>query len=239
MSTMLSSVLPKIVTIFNISLDSRQWLISSYYLCMAIMTPLSAFFIQRIPTKILFVCVEGIFTFGLLLCTTASNFPLLLIGRILQACATGVLFSGGQVVLMTIYPENKWGEVMGGLGLAQSSLPIIAPTISGVLIDCFGWRAVFTVPLCISALSLVWTCVSFKNVLPTHRVTIDLPFFFLSVVFWGGINIALGGKRVIWSLFLFGCGLTAGTLFVRCQLFIRNPLLQLRILKYRDNIHVA
>lgn len=66
----------------------------------------------------------GCFIAGLLFSIFAGNFLLMMVGRVLQACGNGVLMSAAQVIILTVYPAEKKGTMMGTYGLATTAAPI-------------------------------------------------------------------------------------------------------------------
>ena len=77
----------------------------------------------------------------------------MMVGRVLQACGNGVLMPAAQVIILTVYPLEKKGTMMGTYGLATTAAPVVAPTIAGLMIDAFGWKSIFWVALAIMAAS--------------------------------------------------------------------------------------
>lgn len=118
LSTALSTALPPIINDFQLDLVTGQWLTSIYSLVMGIMMPLTAFLITRFPAKPLYLATIALFLGGLLICILAPNFPLMMAGRIMQACSNGIITSMTQVVLMRIYPRERQGTIMGWYGLS-------------------------------------------------------------------------------------------------------------------------
>ena len=55
LSTALTTALPAIVADLQISVTTGQWLTSGYSLAMAIVMPLTAFLMNRVPTKKLYL----------------------------------------------------------------------------------------------------------------------------------------------------------------------------------------
>ena len=140
LATALTTALPPIMEDFGLTIATGQWLTSGYSLAMGIMMPLTAFLITRFPTKRLYVTAIGLFIAGLLICVLAPSFPVMMVGRILQASGNGILTSMAQVILLTVFPEDKRGTIMGWYGLSVGAAPVIAPTLAGVLVDSFGWQ---------------------------------------------------------------------------------------------------
>ena len=138
LATAMTTALPNVVEYFGISTSVGQWITSGYSLAMGVVMPLTAFLITRFPTKKLYLTGIGSFILGLLISIFAGNFGIMMVGRVLQACGNGVLMSAAQVVILTVYPIEKRGTMMGTYGLATTAAPIIAPTIAGLMIDAFG-----------------------------------------------------------------------------------------------------
>ncbi|HAB96446.1 MAG TPA: MFS transporter, partial [Enterococcus sp.] len=113
LATALTTALPAIVTDLQISVTTGQWLTSGYSLAMAIVMPLTAYLMNRVPTKKLYLAALGIALVGLLLCAAAPNFLVMMLARILQAVGNGILTAMAQVILLSIYPINRIGVVMG------------------------------------------------------------------------------------------------------------------------------
>ena len=147
LATAMTTALPNLVADFGVSTDIGQWVTSGYSLAMGVVMPLTAFLITRFPTKRLYMAGIASFLIGLLLSIFAGNFGVMMAGRVIQACGNGILLSAAQVVILTVYPPEKRGAMMGTYGLATTAAPIIAPTIAGLMIDAFGWRSIFYLSL--------------------------------------------------------------------------------------------
>lgn len=238
LQTALTTALPNIMQEFEISSTTGQWLTSGFSLAMGIMIPATAFLIKRIPTKKLFMASMLLFAAGSLLSALAPSFTLLLFGRIIQALGTGVLLSLTQVVILTIYPVAQQGKMMGIYGLAASAAPVIAPTITGLLIDYMNWRVVFWFGFLIAVLDLVFASFSVKNILTTEKVKFDLLSFLMISVTFTGILIGFGNLGTA-TFFSATVGLPlllavfSGTTFIHRSFHIKQPLLNLTIFKNR------
>lgn len=238
LQTALTTALPPIIHDLHISVSSGQWLTSGYSLAMGIMMPLTAFLITRCPTKKLYVSAIGIFLAGLVVCIFANSFPMMMVGRVLQACSNGITTSMAQVVLLTIYPPEKRGTIMGWYGLSIGAAPVIAPTIAGILVDTVGWRMIFIIAGVVLFVSFLMAVSIFDNVLETHIKKFDITSFALSAFAFGGITLGMGNlsSMGITSAATFVpliIGIIAGILFTRRQLNLEEPFLNVRILKVK------
>lgn len=239
LATALTTALPPIISELGISVTKGQWLTSGYSLAMGIMMPLTAFLITRFPTRKLYIGSLVLFILGLIVCVISTNFYIMMTGRVMQACSNGILTSMAQVVLLTIYPPEQRGSIMGWYGLSIGAAPVIAPTLAGVIVDAFGWRAIFFVSIVITVISLVFAVKVFDNVLDTAKQKFDLPSFIISALAFGGITLGVGNITnagitdiLTYLPLLIGCA--ALVLFVIRQLNMDKPFLEIRILRRRD-----
>lgn len=239
LATALTTALPSMIQDFGISVTTGQWLTSGYSLAMGIMMPLTAFLINRFPTRRLYLTAVVSFIIGLILCVIAPNFQILMCGRVLQACGNGVLTSMAQVIILTIYPAEKKGTAMGWYGLSVGAAPVIAPALAGLLIDSFGWRMIFYAAIAIMLVALIFAVCVFSNVLDTAKKQFDVLSFVISAFAFGGITLGIGniGSYPFVSvqvLLLLAAGIIAGIIFTYRQLHIDEPFLELRILKNKE-----
>ena len=238
MSTALSTGLPSIIEDFDVTASTAQWMTSGYMLAMAVMMPTTAFLVRRFPTRVLYAAVIAVFLAGVLIDFVAVNFGMLMVGRIMQACSNGILIAMSQMILMSIYPATRHGTILGWYGLALTAAPIVSPAIAGVLIDAMSWRGVFLVPLIIMSVSLVVALVSMVNVLDVVKTRIDIPSFILCAMAFGGIslgvtNILSYGITSMYTLVPLVVGVLGAVLFVRRQLSMDRPFLELRLFRNR------
>lgn len=239
LATALTTALPPIMADFHISVTTGQWLTSGYSLAMGIMMPLTAFLITRFPTKRLYLLGILFFIAGLTCCVIARWFPIMMLGRVLQACGNGILLSMSQVILLTIYPPEKRGTIMGLYGLSIGAAPVISPTLAGILVDSFGWRMIFYISIGIMLISLIFAISVFDNVLATMKRKFDGFSFVLSALAFGGITLGIGniGSRsptAAQTYMPLVIGIISAAFFVYRQLHIKEPFLELRILKQKQ-----
>ncbi|WP_225353279.1 MFS transporter [Secundilactobacillus paracollinoides] len=141
--TMLINAFPSLMNDFNVSADTVEWLTNGTMLVMGIMVPISAFLMNRVSTKVLYLSAMALFIVGLSLSAVATNFTVLLIGRLVAAIGTGITAPLVQTTLLTIYPVNERGMAMGLNGLIVALAPAVGPTLSGWLLLHYSWRMLF------------------------------------------------------------------------------------------------
>lgn len=239
LATSLTTALPPILNDFKISATVGQWLTSGYSLAMGIVMPATAFLIRRFRTRKLYLSAIACFMFGLVISIFSINFTMMMVGRIFQAIGNGILTSMGQVVLISMYPKEKVGSVMGLYGLSVGAAPVIAPTISGIIVDHTKWQMIFVIALVITAISFIIALRVFDDILDTEKQKFDIFSFILSAFAYGGIIVGIGniGNYSLLSIEIMLpliIGIIAMIIFVYKQLNMKMPFLELRTFKSRD-----
>lgn len=184
----LSSALPIIVSEFHISVTTGQWLTSVFQLVMGVMVPLTAFLTRRFSTRQIVICSMAVFTIGSVLAWLGPNFVWVLVGRVLEAAGTGVMWPVLQITVFSIYPLSRRGFAMGTVGMAMSVAPAIGPTLGGWQTDANGWRSIFLTMTIIGVISLVAAMFGLHN-FGSHDPSARADFFSacLSVIGFGGL----------------------------------------------------
>ncbi len=239
LSTALNTALPAIQGDFNISSTLSQWTVSGYSLAMGIVMPLTAFLIRRFSTRRLFLLGGILVIIGLAIDVVAPGFAVLLVGRVLQACGNGIIISMAQVIILTIYPPERRGQAMGWYGLALGAAPVVAPTLSGFMIDFLGWRSIFVLVLIVMIVAFIIAWIVLKNVLDTENEHFEFPSFVVSIFAFGGITLGVGNIANYgiesWATWLpLAIGIVAAVIFVIQQLRLQVPFLNIRIFKHKE-----
>ena len=235
--TVLTPALPSIMEETSVSTNVAQWLTTGFILVSAIMIPLTAFFINRFPTKRLFMSAMSLFAFGCLLCSISPNFSVFLLGRFFQAAGAGIMMPLCQTVVLVLVPLSKRGTAMGVIGLVMALAPAIGPTLAGWVIDIMGWHIMFYIITALAVLDIVLAGFVLENVIESSNPKLDMPSVLLSSLglasFLYGCSAAgdMGLLHVLpWFFILIG--IVTSMAFVKRQFTLKEPFLDLRILKF-------
>lgn len=184
----LSAALPTIVSDFGISVTTGQWLTSIFQLVMGVMVPLTAYLTRRFSTREIVLVSMVVFTIGSLFAWLGPTFLMVLIGRLLEAVGTGVMWPVLQITVFSIYPLSRRGFAMGTVGMAMSVAPAIGPTLGGVQTDLNGWRSIFLTLTIIGVISLLLAYFGLHNFGENDK-TAKADFFSvgLSIFGFGGL----------------------------------------------------
>ena len=189
--TVLSVALPPLMSEFGVAATTAQWLTTGFMLTMAIVIPTTGFLIQRFTTRALFTVATLLFIVGTALAAIAPAFEIMMLARVIQAAGTAIILPLLMTTTLTSVPVQHRGTVMGLNSVVISVAPAIGPTLSGIVIDGLGWRAVFGLMLPVIAITFVLGLVFVRTTNETMRARLDIVSIVLSAFAFGGIVYAL------------------------------------------------
>nr|WP_328796890.1 MFS transporter [Limosilactobacillus frumenti] len=233
--TMVVTAIPVIQNELQQPLNLVQWLTTGYTLVLGITTPLSANLYERYNNRQLFSGVLAIFIVGTLLGCVAPNFLCLLIARLIQAAAGGVLISFQMTVLVSIYPPEKRGTIMGLSSLVIAFGPAIGPTLAGVTMKFWGWRSIFWVVL--PFMIIIWLTSFVVMPVFTHAHPIKLDkLSILELVIGPGLFLAsfsFFDHQLVLGCLMLVIGVIVSIVFYKHQANLDTPLLDFTVFRYR------
>lgn len=236
--TLLGTALPPIMEDLDLTENTVQWLQSIFMLVNGIMIPVTAFLIERFTTRGLYLTAMGTFAIGTIICAVALNFPMLMVGRIVQAAGAGIMMPLVQTILFLVFPIERRGAAMGMFGLVIAFAPAIGPSLSGWLVDQFPWRSVFYVVIPIATLNILVAYFILKNITKQTFPRVDVISIILSTLGFGGLlyGFSVAGSagwdsiQVVIAMFV---GAITLTVFIFRQLKLDQPMLEFRVFKYK------
>ncbi|MEG0386264.1 MAG: MFS transporter, partial [Solibacillus sp.] len=162
-----------------------------YLLTNGILIPITAYLIGRFSNRALLLAALGLFTLGTILGAFAPNYPVLLGARIIQAAGAGIIMPLMQTIILTLYPKEKRGSVMGIAGLVTGFASAFGPTLAGCLLTYlltyFTWRHLFYTMLPVALVVILLVFVFMKNVTPRQERQFDILSIIYSTFGWGGL----------------------------------------------------
>lgn len=152
--TMVNVAVPDVMGAFGVG-QARASFLSSTFLAMNTTGLLaSSWLIAKVGQRQTFFSVMTLFAAGGVVCFTAPNLEVLILGRILQGFAAGLLQPLVMLVLFQVFPIEKRGLAMGMFSMGVTVALGLGPSIGGIVIDAVSWRAIFLAPLPACALAM-------------------------------------------------------------------------------------
>lgn len=235
--TLINVALPKMMLDLNVSANVIQWIVTGYLLVNGVLIPITAYFTERFGTRNLFIAAMMLFTAGAIICAFSTNFPIMLLGRLIQGAGAGIIMPLIMTIFLTVFPVEKRGKAMGTMGIVMIFAPAIGPTLSGWIVEHYNWRLLFSLVIPLGILDILLAFAWLTNVTRKSNVSFDFPGFIFSTLGFGGIlyGFSEAGSNgwsdlnVILSLVI---GVLSLVLFVWRELTTDQPMLDLRVFKY-------
>ncbi|MBS0563283.1 MAG: DHA2 family efflux MFS transporter permease subunit [Proteobacteria bacterium] len=238
-TTIANVALPSMTGDLGASQDTVTWVLTSYIVASAVMTPVTGWLSDRIGKRELFLVSVVGFVAMSVACGLAWNLSSMVTFRLLQGLCGAAIVPLSQTFLLDINPPEKFGQAMALWGAGIMVGPIIGPTLGGWLTESYNWRWVFLVNLPVGIAAFAG-CVAYlpRSVLRVRRFDF-FGFFMLSLAI-GGLQLILDrGAAVDWFsayetwayLFLFASGLWV---FVFHTITARHPFLDPRMFLDRN-----
>ena len=154
-TTIANVALPYMQGSVSASQDQIDWVLTSYIVAAAIMTPPTGYLAGRFGLKRLFLVSVVGFTIASMLCGMAQTLTQIVLFRVLQGLFGAALVPLSQTVLLNINPPERQGSAMALWGVAVMAGPILGPVLGGWLTENYSWRYVFYINLPIGILAFL------------------------------------------------------------------------------------
>lgn len=146
-TTIANVALPSMRADLGASQDTINWVLTSYIVAAAIVTPLSGWLSERFGRKEVFLVSVAGFVLTSMLCGVAWSLETMVLFRMAQGVFGAAIVPLSQTFLLDINPRERHGQAMAMWGAGIMVGPIIGPTLGGWLTESFNWRWVFFINL--------------------------------------------------------------------------------------------
>lgn len=142
-NTIANVALPRIQGSLSATQDQMAWVLTSYIISAAIMTPLSGWLAGQVGRKRVFLFSVAGFTIASAACGLAQSLPQIVVARVFQGLCGAALIPMSQAVLLDINPPEHHARAMAIWVMGVTIGPILGPALGGWLTDHYNWRWVF------------------------------------------------------------------------------------------------
>ncbi len=198
-TTIANVALPYMQGSLSAAQDQITWVLTSYIVAAAIMTPVTGWITGRFGLKRVFLTSVAGFTVASMLCGSATSLGEMVLYRLLQGVFGAALVPLSQSVLLDINPREKQGQAMAIWGAGIMVGPILGPSLGGWLTFNYNWRWVFYINLPVGILAFLGILVFVRETRRDRGLRFDFLGFALLSLGIGALQIMLDrGEQDDW-----------------------------------------
>ena len=189
-NTIATVALPHMQGSLSATQEQMSWVLTSYIVAAAIMTPLTGWLATRFGRREVFLASIFGFTVASVLCGVAQTLPQIVVFRLIQGLSGAALVPMSQATLFDINPPERHGKAMAMWGAGVLIGPMLGPIIGGWLTDHYSWRWVFYINVPLGLLAIAGLLVYFPKS-ETRRAHFDFFGFALLSLAVGALQVML------------------------------------------------
>ncbi len=170
-STIINVAVPDMSRYFLLGQDRLQWVSSGFMVAMTVSMLVTPWLLSRYGYRKTYSGAIALLLVGGIAGGLSSNFDLVLVARVAEGLASGVVQPIPAIIILRAFDANEQGRASGIFGMGVVLAPAIGPSVGGLLVDWFGWRATFfmVVPFCLASLYMA------RQFIPTANLSASEP----------------------------------------------------------------
>ena len=157
-STSVNVAIPAMSAYFGIGQERAQWITSSFMVASTVAMLVTPWLLARFGYRATYAGAIGLLIAGGIAGGLAQHFELLLVSRVAEGLAAGIIQPIPAVIILSAFMANEQGRAGGIFGMGVVLAPALSPALGGLLVDWMGWRSTFfmVIPPCLLSLWLAW-----------------------------------------------------------------------------------
>jgi MFS family permease len=166
--TMLIPAIPDLIMHFHVSYSMSSWILTSYLIAGAVMTPIAGKLSDVYGRKKMLLIIMGIYTIGVSMAGFAPNISFMIIARAVQGIGMS-MFPIAFSIIRDQFPRSKISIGQGVITSMFASGAVIGLTVGGLIVENYGWQSTFftIIPISIALLLTIWRLI---NIVDTRKV---------------------------------------------------------------------
>ncbi len=239
--TAMNVTFPALMKEFEVGTSTVQWITTGYLLVLSLVITMSSYLKRNCSQRTLFLIAVCSFIGATVMCSVASSFTVLMIGRMIQGVGTGIALPLMYNIILGESPKEQIGTFMGIGMLVTAVAPAVGPVLGGFIVEMFGWRYIFMSLMPLLILSLVVGCWLIKKSKPEEHSRFHLFDYTLIVVGFTTFILAMvqassAGWVSVAVISLLVVAAVALVWFVRQSRGKEQPLLRVEVLRNKKFI---
>ncbi|PWA06332.1 MFS transporter [Pueribacillus theae] len=233
----LNPAIPYFMELFHADAVSVSWIITIFMIAMGMTMPLTGYLGERFGKKRVYLLGLAMFILVSLCGSFSWNLSSVIFFRGLQGVAGGLMMPLSMALIFEVFGKNERGMATGVWGIAVMMAPTIGPTIGGTVIEFGSWHWLFLMNIPTGILGLLLGIRFLKSTKRDPTLRFDRFGFVTVTIGIGALLLALGRISNLQdltspvNLSLLILGLSLIVIFVRYELKVEKPLLNLKIFK--------
>ena len=153
-ASMVNVAVPSVMGSFGVGQSQAQLLLSTFLAMNSTGLLASSWAVARFGQREVFLGALTIFGAAGVFCFLAPNFELLLLARVTQGFAAGLLQPLVMLVLVQVFPAEKRGLAMAMFTMGVTAAVGVGPAVGGLIIEDYQWRLIFLAPIPFALLAI-------------------------------------------------------------------------------------
>lgn len=236
--TNINIALPSLMIFFDTDMASVQWIVVSYMLATGLIMPACGYFMDKFSCKNLFIVGVVLLAGASALCAIAPTIELMIVARVLQGLAGGILMPVPGTLVYQFIPRERQLVTMSWVSMVTSFGVAVGPSLAGIMVEYLGWKAIFwaNVPFLLLDLLLILKFVPFK----AYASEQALDYIGLFTASIATVALLFGfnqGSNLGWTspatIALLGGGAVLLAYFIYHEVKLDTPLLNFKVFQYK------
>jgi MFS family permease len=155
--TMLIPAIPDLIRDFHVSYSMSSWILTSYLIAGAVMTPIAGKLSDIYGRKKILLIIMVIYVIGVSIAGFASDIYFMIFARVIQGIGIS-MFPIAFGMIRDQFPREKISIGQGVISSMFASGAIIGLTVGGIIVQNYGWQSTFftIIPITIALLLVIW-----------------------------------------------------------------------------------
>lgn len=238
-TTIINTAIPSIARSFHQDPLLLKFSATSYFLSLAIFTPVSGWVADKIGTKRIFILSISLFVISSLLCGLATNILELTCFRFLQGMGGAFMNPVSRIVILRIFQPKDLVRVQGYIFTPAMLGFVFGPFLGGLITTYLNWSWIFFINIPIGLLTIYFGFYFIPQQKGGLPKKFDLLGFVLSAVALGCIAFSvdmIGHYEYVPKSIVFFCGIIGLICFLNLIFYCKrksNPILDFSLFAVR------